>query len=76
MRRSRIIQHIAMTLAGIVAATTSSCASEAQIASAGKSLNHQGPDHTCVEDEPCFDCNTMGNGLCSRTDTTPFEVGE
>jgi hypothetical protein len=27
----------------------------------------------CFEDEPCFDCNTMGNGLCSANDQTPFQ---
>lgn len=28
---------------------------------------------TCFEDEPCWDCNVHGNGLCSADDPTPFE---
>lgn len=31
------------------------------------------PTTRCFEDMPCFDCNTMGNGLCSADDSTPFE---
>ena len=31
------------------------------------------PTTTCFEDMPCFDCNTMGNGLCSANDQTPFQ---
>lgn len=30
------------------------------------------PPVTCMEDDPCWDCNTMGNGLCGPDDVTPF----
>lgn len=26
----------------------------------------------CQEDQPCWDCDTMGNGLCGKDDPTPF----
>lgn len=32
-----------------------------------------GTPATCQEDEACWDCNTMGNGLCSADDATPFQ---
>jgi hypothetical protein len=31
------------------------------------------PSSSCEEDMACWDCNTMGNGLCGPDDPTPFE---
>jgi hypothetical protein len=30
-------------------------------------------DQQPAEDDPAFDCNVHGNGLCSADDTTPYE---
>jgi hypothetical protein len=69
MRKSRI----ALLIIVLVLLTASACARRA---ASSNVLRVPSASERCLEDEPCWDCNTMGNGLCSRTDTTPFEVGE
>ena len=32
------------------------------------------PGHTCYEDEPCWDCETMGNGVCGPDDAPAAAV--
>lgn len=67
--RNRVIASLLVTAAmfGVVAVATA----DAPVQRVGESYDFS---QVCQEDEPCWDCRTMGNGICGPTKPATVEV--